>query len=1108
MNTFSKKVAAVVLTATTIVSLSGLGSFASVASAQSATMTVEQMTALIAQLTAQLSALQGGGNSMGTAACTFTRNLTIGSTGADVSCLQNVLASKGLLTATARGYFGALTKAAVMKWQAMVGVSATGYFGPLSRSAFAAAMSQTPGNGPYVPPITNPGQSLLVTADTSASMPTTVIAGAGQSTIGSFAFTAPASTGVTVTGLSFTKVGVLSDSNVNNMYLADKATGAVVAQFQSLSSGVATFSGMNLNIAAGQTARWELRVDISSSATSGNTIAFDLTGVTTAGGVSVAGLPVRGNVLTVTQVSNPSIAGFTATFNTVGSSVDAGTNQVLVADVTMNVTNSPVDLKSVTMALVGSANKGDIRNLTAKVNGQTVATVPLGADMVVFGFASNPVRLQTGNSSFQVYADIAGSPYRTVQVTSLHPYDWVAMDTQYHQNITATVTNTNATSISIRAGSITVSTASDSPTSQIPKGASGVTLAKFTIYAAGEPVKVKYLDLTLTEAGSSAWSTLANVTDDVSQIRLVTSDGRQIGNTISNVVSGSDNGTCTLAATSITCHFGSSSSNINFVLPANTTTVISAIADIGSATDMTSLSASLPALTSNLEGQVSFNAASSGAASGASRTVSANPLTVAANPALNSPTYINGASNVRIASFVLTASSAQSADLRSITVDWDTSAGSNVATKTLVLQNLKAMVGSTQIGFTQPTVTAAGATYTFSGNSVTVPAGGSIVIDFYADIVSSSNDDTYVSVLDVTGWTANGSISGSSIAFPGAQAGQDVVVSSGPAITVSLGSATAPAQNLVMGSTGNSVYTAHFLNGNIDQVRITDLTITDTIANGSTGKASFDQFTLWDGTTQVAGPVSPTSVSATTSTIAFTLTGSGVIVEKNAAKDLTVKASVPTFTSGGAVSNSSHVFKVFASTDVIAKSVGSPSATVSVTGTGNGTAGNAQKVYRTKLAISATQIVSGAQGRFADQDLAYLNFSADAAYQVFLGTVTLKFSGAPVASGTTAFEVDLVDTNNNITLGEAATDTETCTPTVGDTCSVTFTPQYSIAAGTSKQTKLRVDASAFANPGDSIETLSVRIAATGAVLWSDGTTNNIQLENTVIPFTVANVDYN
>lgn len=69
-------------------------------------------------------------------AYTFTRDLTIGSTGADVTALQTWLISRGYsIPAGATGYFGTQTQAAVSAYQAANGIYPTaGYFGPITRA--------------------------------------------------------------------------------------------------------------------------------------------------------------------------------------------------------------------------------------------------------------------------------------------------------------------------------------------------------------------------------------------------------------------------------------------------------------------------------------------------------------------------------------------------------------------------------------------------------------------------------------------------------------------------------------------------------------------------------------------------------------------------------------------------------------------------------------------------------------------------------------------------------------------------------------------------------------------------------------------------------------
>ena len=133
----SKRILTLVVAAAFIFALVG------VSTAKAAT--VEELTALIAQLQAQIAALTGGST---TAAGEITKDLTIGSRGDQVEILQKYLEDEGYLVmpaGVAYGYFGNLTKAAVAKWQADNGVApAAGYFGSISRAKYASLNPVTP----------------------------------------------------------------------------------------------------------------------------------------------------------------------------------------------------------------------------------------------------------------------------------------------------------------------------------------------------------------------------------------------------------------------------------------------------------------------------------------------------------------------------------------------------------------------------------------------------------------------------------------------------------------------------------------------------------------------------------------------------------------------------------------------------------------------------------------------------------------------------------------------------------------------------------------------------------------------------------------------------
>ena len=73
----------------------------------------------------------------------ITNDLNIGAEGKDVEVLQTFLESEGYLTIpleVKRGYFGSLTKAALARYQASIGLESNGYFGLLTRAVIREGM--------------------------------------------------------------------------------------------------------------------------------------------------------------------------------------------------------------------------------------------------------------------------------------------------------------------------------------------------------------------------------------------------------------------------------------------------------------------------------------------------------------------------------------------------------------------------------------------------------------------------------------------------------------------------------------------------------------------------------------------------------------------------------------------------------------------------------------------------------------------------------------------------------------------------------------------------------------------------------------------------------
>jgi len=74
------------------------------------------------------------GQVLGAVAYNFTKNLGVGSQGADVTALQQFLTDSKFYTCPITGYFGRQTKAAVIAYQKANNLPATGYVGTLTRA--------------------------------------------------------------------------------------------------------------------------------------------------------------------------------------------------------------------------------------------------------------------------------------------------------------------------------------------------------------------------------------------------------------------------------------------------------------------------------------------------------------------------------------------------------------------------------------------------------------------------------------------------------------------------------------------------------------------------------------------------------------------------------------------------------------------------------------------------------------------------------------------------------------------------------------------------------------------------------------------------------------
>jgi len=1106
----SKKLVSAALAATTLVWAVGIAALP-VAKAQSTSLQT-QISALLAQI-AQLQAQMGTSSSQATTTTsyTFNQDLTLGSKGADVIALQQFLINKGYLTGVSSptGYFGTLTQKALAAYQSANGISpAAGYFGPKTR-AFLNSMSVSSGTTTTTTTTTGglpagctstsgysptTGQSCSAsTTTTTTGTQSTVVApatgvavsiasdnptagtlvsssgsgsGAARVPVLSVNLTAGTSGGVTVSEIKFHKVGVLSDSSVSGAYLTQG--GKVIYQYNSLSSGVLDFSGMTLNIPAGQTVELTLAIDVSGGLSPGNTTSFSLNSASDVSAwdssnnaLTATGMfPLNGSLFTVTDVSNPNLATLSLTTSgAVGGTVTAGTQGNLVYASTWNVGNSKVYLNGINFHVIGSANKGDIRNVKLVVNGTqvgaTLATVNQDGT-AYFDASAAPGVLNTGNNNVQVFADVMGSPSYTFQFEILNGYDVLAIDSQY--NIPVTSNSDSGKVVTIQQGQITVTQDSATPSgTSLSKGQSSVALAKFDIYAAGEAVKVLYLPFNIIfNVGTT---TLSNYIQNVA----ITDDaGGQVGTTINLPGSQSDpNGPGSYAAnnTTYTSSFGTSNSPINYTIPANTTRVLTLKADIQPFANFTTIQAGLlapVAPNTNLQGMVSSALSASAPASGNSLTLSSSELTVTQDSSLGSQTLAANSIAQLVSSFSFTASQSEAVSVSNVTLGLLSGASTNQ------LANLKVMVNGSQFGSTQPTVdyvTGGNNNVSFSGTPFTVPAGGTVTVGVYADVLSGATI-TASPVVSLVNFSGTGATSYTAVSNAnGTINGQALTVTTGGAnLAVAIDPSYQPANGqLSMGQTGNILGAFDFnQTSNTEDVKLTSLDVVDISATATSTLPSFSNLTLWNGTQEVGSVQSFSATTTVGSTgVAFLYPFTNLLsnsagtayVPRNSVMTLTLKGDVNKYTTGNVVDLSQHIFEIATSTAVSATSstvvaqgaTSGKSAIISLPQTAaNGTITGAttQTVLRNALVFSVTPVgPTSNRGKSSNDEIADITFAPANGGSLELSSTTITFQGSADNIAGFLQGVKLLDPSGNPIA--TSTNSVDCTSATA-TCSVTF----------------------------------------------------------------------
>ena len=395
--------------------------------------TTSDLNAQIAALMAQIAALQASAGGSASASVTFSKDLTLGSSGADVTALQNWLISKGqTIAAGATGYFGAQTKAAVSAWQASAGISpAAGYFGPISRAKANAAggVVTTPGTTPVTGLA---GLGRLTNVSTSSLGDVTSDLKEGGATVAVLGVSADATDGdVAVQRVDTTLTIADSGGSANlnkyvkdvSVYLDGKKLATMDAADGDKNGRIWTFrfAGLNGIIKSGKTGELYVKVTPVSSVDSAEeddviTVAFPTDGLRAVGsdGISETYITTFNQTFTIDSMTAGTLTVSAGSDNPKASQVavsSSTTTGVKLLTFSLKGKNSDITVEDLVASFGTSDSLSDVISSVKLMKGTTVLkskTVSSGTYGTITFDNLNEVISKDATENYWIAADLKG----------------------------------------------------------------------------------------------------------------------------------------------------------------------------------------------------------------------------------------------------------------------------------------------------------------------------------------------------------------------------------------------------------------------------------------------------------------------------------------------------------------------------------------------------------------------------------------------------------------------------------------------------------------------------------------------------------------------------
>ncbi|MCL5666490.1 MAG: hypothetical protein M1383_01850 [Patescibacteria group bacterium] len=800
------------------------------------------------------------------------------------------------------------------KAMTQTGVMASRVAGQLSPTALA-----------NVPSVVSGSVSASLASDTPAAGSLAVSSTASVNTVATLAKFNFSGSG-TVTQLQVKRIGISADTDLSNVYLFDGSTRLTDAASVGANSLV-TFSNPNGLFTVSGNKTISVVAELKNNASAGITVGVQLTSFTVANGTP-ATVAVSGNLFSVTNVGTDLAYGDFGSVTPTGGSYDPAKDvEVFRSNLTVNTRN--MTLSGLILRQIGSANNSDINNFRLRIDGTQVAQVQSVDSNGYVNFSFAPVTLQSGTRVVSVLADVVGGSSRTFQFQIRNKADVVLTDSNYGTQVSTNDTYPvgSAAANDINAGSLTIQKATDSPSADVTANSNDVTLAKYTLTAYGEPMKVE----TLTVAATSS---------DVSVTSL--RNGRVL-------VNGAQYGSTATLARCTTCadnDAGGTAYTLNYTVNPGTPVIVEVHADLYDNDGANNLgngdtvTAYILEGSSNVQKTVSLGYGSyptNTVVAGNSLSVVTGSMTLSSNSNYANQKISLPQTSYKLGSFNLVGSSSEDINISSIGL-------AMVASTTLTsLNDVQIKVNGNMFGTIKSTVAAGtgpnetiGATSTFSGN-YTLPKLTTVPVEVYGTIntpTSGYTNDHFQVRLSVDGTTASSATTAES-----SNNGQTISI--GSASIVAAKDASSPVASLVAGNQTKTAAAFKFTTTD-DAYTVKEITFTPTNVTTITSVILKDGNTVLG--TQPGG----------TATVTFS--GLNISIPANSSKVLTVDLQLGAVGYGQGTSGDNVQIQLTSYKNV-------PSSTgVQATNTTDVPSGNAMYVVKAVPTITPVTLPTGLLG--------------------------------------------------------------------------------------------------------------------------------------------------